>query len=1577
MIGAIKRLLGFGSASEDRALPIPPSHLPSAANGGHNVPPGQWPPFGSPAFYPGSQGYYPAPFYQAGPYPVHHPHGPGNYYAPGGSTLGATGSSTVLNMAPSHSRPPTAEGYPTIHTHAIAPPPMATVPLASPQALPTLPANADESRFEETRDITTFPNGNLQRRVLFDQMPDRWGWNNYAWHSNGMVSGTKVEHRVCLGVITCSSYPACKRIDRPPTTRNALEKQLKKPCKSPGCNASRVQLECDAKQYFWWETIDSKLYKCWRHEGFHRHPNPPAGRLSTEQDELLDEQVKRNPAASAHQLRVGTTVPGSRPLAEVHPILANPRAARYQLSKSHARLGISNPVAVRGVVGSFEALLELQETLKRPFLIDSGFHGKAAYVSLQTPWMAKQLQASVADWATQQGGAIANRHGYVTDGDHTYFRQGVLLATCTFSIQMACWIPVLYTWIFRQTTENHQPHFRNLFQQIIRALKDEGRELAPQDLLNVVDFSAAQREAFILEYVAACITMMGSQWDRLSSGAKAAEKERFREDAEKALQGCEAHFRRSALRIEKQAFIIPPERKAEFKAFVEKVLCDIVVSEFQRLVEDLQQQFPKTKNWITWWLRPAFSKMIFPACKTMDPDVETQIPKTSNPIEGQHHLLHHGVGTDHELIPGIERLCDFCHEFELRFDAIQDGHIDPIPPRDSRTRTVRQAFDPNDGRAPDTIEALGLDQHNRSLEQLLKSPFALQSYQWSKYSCFIDHTLEILFWCFASFPNELQDEVLRSVPHESFLSTVLYHFHRRVKLLAHPAPSDTQRDQYRHEMLMAPTLVRHRVDDVWQIYDPEEGQYGGCPQTWWDRTVKDGETSVHDRAFFYHSFELAWICPNGHIRTEREDSHLTLVPPHSVVDSILKFLKKPAIDINNFFDHFIPCRHSGSPRYLPVHTLPARACTDRGCNAMQRVDSVTCMWPNILFIRSDNYGDTRGAPASPRLKMKNHLAIPGSNGDDPVSYELVGRVLHQHFNQSSGVQGHFTAELRLDGKTFTYDDNSNGGRLIPSSDSQLLVSQRSDSFFYVYHRTSEKTLTTHSAERLWEIYPNQPIPSKAYEMDDKGEGHLDLKDAGEVFLISKPLTCSTASGSDCTKDMDDPVAEQDPQSSACMKCDICQKRFHVRCLRQNLEAQGLSETDILSIDDELFDVAICCQECLDGGAWDARFLGLCILLKQTGWKRSYPAQIISREQEVVTLQWSPHNIYGADKGPSIPQLNISRRACYSAFKRSRIFYSGEYVGGLEWPTWLCREAYDDHSYRNPDLEAVLANSLYPISAILGGKQHHPVTDLYQASCQGVNLKAKHARERVYSSFAPRFNIPITMGDKSLAAEYIQNVRQRADGGEGTFDWDLDELILVSTPLLETVIARYYLGVEPSCDEQIFDLSQVDSPSGLLQRQLTTYELAALASADDEAQALIKTLTPLTDMIIPSGDVAAATSAPLTYTQVPPLPPRGAIQLQAMAHSQSEPRPYTFLTSNSFGLQAPPKRVKLIVNTPNISNKGHKITSSTRKRKDPPPSDEHPPKKTKQSTQKAKVPPLDKQPRRSARRSSWVDTVGGK
>lgn len=55
----------------------------------------------------------------------------------------------------------------------------------------------------------------------------------------------------------------------------------------------------------------------------------------------------------------------------------------------------------------------------------------------------------------------------------------------------------------------------------------------------------------------------------------------------------------------------------------------------------------------------------------MDPEIADQVSKTSNPIEAQHSLLHHGLGTGHDVSPGIEKLHKYVQSLQAQYEAIQ------------------------------------------------------------------------------------------------------------------------------------------------------------------------------------------------------------------------------------------------------------------------------------------------------------------------------------------------------------------------------------------------------------------------------------------------------------------------------------------------------------------------------------------------------------------------------------------------------------------------------------------------------------------------------------------------------------------------------------------------------------------------------------------------------------------------------------------------------------------------------------------------------------------------------------------
>lgn len=225
------------------------------------------------------------------------------------------------------------------------------------------------------------------------------------------------------------------------------------------------------------------MWSVWEHFGDHAsHDRPPGGPLSKRQEAELDKQVIRHHEASAHQLRTGDTGPGSIPLAAISPTLANPRAARYQMAQSQSRLGISTTSPVKGGLAVLHSFGEMHKKFKTSFIIDSSLHGPI-YLTMQSPFMDKLIKDAVDVWIEEtETGSDEARHGFVTDGDHSFFRDGVLLATCVFSKVMNCWAPVLYTWIDGEDMEHHRPHFKHIFRAVA---KHSGSRFERKFLLHV------------------------------------------------------------------------------------------------------------------------------------------------------------------------------------------------------------------------------------------------------------------------------------------------------------------------------------------------------------------------------------------------------------------------------------------------------------------------------------------------------------------------------------------------------------------------------------------------------------------------------------------------------------------------------------------------------------------------------------------------------------------------------------------------------------------------------------------------------------------------------------------------------------------------------------------------------------------------------------------------------------------------------------------------------------------------------------------------------------------------------------
>ncbi|KAE9396957.1 hypothetical protein BT96DRAFT_996232 [Gymnopus androsaceus JB14] len=127
---------------------------------------------------------------------------------------------------------------------------------------------------------------------------------------------------------------------------------------------------------------------------------------------------------------------------------------------------------------------------------------------------------------------------------------------------------------------------------------------------------------------------------------------------------------------------------------------------FASTVNQIQEQFPRIHGWLEWWLRPAISSMIFPSKSSINPKLADKVPSTSNAIESQHFNLHSAMGKDHDALAGVHKLYIYVKQREQQYNALMDGHISPQKLRQNPPPKHKVHWDENDGRAPDTEDAL-------------------------------------------------------------------------------------------------------------------------------------------------------------------------------------------------------------------------------------------------------------------------------------------------------------------------------------------------------------------------------------------------------------------------------------------------------------------------------------------------------------------------------------------------------------------------------------------------------------------------------------------------------------------------------------------------------------------------------------------------------------------------------------------------------------------------------------------------------------------------------------------------------
>ena len=99
------------------------------------------------------------------------------------------------------------------------------------------------------------------------------------------------------------------------------------------------------------------------------------------------------------------------------------------------------------------------------------------------------------------------------------------------------------------------------------------------------------------------------------------------------------------------------------------------LTEFDATVASFHISFDHLTNWMSWWLRPSIASMIFPSKRAMTEELAAQLPNTSNPVETQHSLLHHGAGKNHEPVSGMKAIHLQVEGLRREYEAIMSMWI--------------------------------------------------------------------------------------------------------------------------------------------------------------------------------------------------------------------------------------------------------------------------------------------------------------------------------------------------------------------------------------------------------------------------------------------------------------------------------------------------------------------------------------------------------------------------------------------------------------------------------------------------------------------------------------------------------------------------------------------------------------------------------------------------------------------------------------------------------------------------------------------------------------------------------------
>jgi hypothetical protein len=768
-----------------------------------------------------------------------------------------------------------------------------------------------------------------------------------------------------------------------------------------------------------------------RHRGNHDHACPRVVNADAEAHKQFHELVLMAPEATPVQIVNGKIkmkmrdvvnianrllkFPGlsvsncdpRRSSRSIDPSFGNRSRVGYKKAKFLASAG---NLIVAPTNDLLRAISELQEQFGN-VSVSSSLDIDCLHISIQDSFMRDRLLDQDDDSGRTIGGVL-------TDTTFTFFTKGYLTSSSVYCAMTHRWVPILYTYSQRLDSQIYKAHFSAL---IKIALESPGATNWRNLLLQVVDFSAAQREGFCAAYIS-----HGLQGDPLS-----------------CLRGCNEHFRQSVTRIKRNHRVIPTYDGVEFQCLAVDLLEDGTSEvQFEDNINKIISTWPLTKNWLNYWLQGSVRCLIFPAFMSMDIQTREGIPASTNAQEALHRLYYRLFGRNHDVVPGLARLLLLSRTLKEDFDDESQG----IPTnygqperwkkifqeigRTKRSRSGTKKPTKNDGRPPDTTKELLLDEKvklgrpkgSTNINRGTLSTYP--SYTHQNNSCYLTSLLECVY-------QSIQYAGMHVLGDNSLggFTEILRHFNRRSLLNA----TDPKLIQ---ELKDGLDKAIHWIVHVQNLY--KDGEFGN-PLTLYSSLLFDTTVPNCIRQLFTVKMRSFYACENLHVSKLRtfETERLELLDFHAEHDS----------NVGSIVDYYF-LRGKGQlvgGRFCNECQLPLAFCK----RIKQLPGSV------LLFEVSQDHS---GFGNTNMFNFPERLTIDG------VNWKLSGRI---HSTSSNGQ--HFFSFVSCEKPTpgvYHYNDLINKGRAELATINPKLEGMHKNSAYVFYAKTPRNKIKTTSLKLI-------------------------------------------------------------------------------------------------------------------------------------------------------------------------------------------------------------------------------------------------------------------------------------------------------------------------------------------------------------------------------------------------------------------------------------------------------------------------------------------------------------------------------